>query len=76
MLGQEYGFEWVKENIKHCPISNSMDLLGKKFAVLILRNIIVYKQTRFNQFIDTNNGINPRVRDGQCITHSCSIRLF
>jgi hypothetical protein len=32
MLVQEYGFEWVKENIKHCPISNSMDLLGKKFA--------------------------------------------
>ncbi len=32
MLGQEYGFEWVKENIKHCPISNSMDLLGKKFG--------------------------------------------
>ena len=60
MLGQEYGFEWVKENIKHCPISNSIDLLGKKFAVLILRNMIVYKQTRFNQFIDTIDGINPK----------------
>jgi DNA-binding HxlR family transcriptional regulator len=36
MLGQERGFEWVKENIKQCPISNSMDLIGKKFAVLIL----------------------------------------
>jgi DNA-binding HxlR family transcriptional regulator len=60
MLGQEHGFEWVKENITHCPISNSMDLLGKKFAVLILRNMIVYKQTRFSQFIDTIDGINPK----------------
>ena len=60
MLGQEHGFEWVKENIKSCPISNSMDLLAKKFAVLILRNMIVYKQTRFNQFIDTIDGINPK----------------
>ena len=60
MLGQEYGFEWVNENIKHCPISNSMHLLGKKFAVLILRNMIVYKQTRFNHFIDTVDGINPK----------------
>ena len=60
MLGQERGFEWVKENIKQCPISNSMDLIGKKFAVLILRNMIVYKQTRFNQFMDTIDGINPK----------------
>ena len=60
MLGQEYGFEWVKENIKYCPISNSMDLLGKKFAILILRNMIVYKQARFNQFMDNIDGINPK----------------
>lgn len=60
MLGQEHGIEWVKENIKYCPISNSMDLLGKKFAVLILRNMIVYKQTRFNQFTDTIDGINAK----------------
>ena|ERR671914_433895 len=60
MLGQERGFKWVKENIKQCPISNSMDLIGKKFAVLILRNMIVYKQTRFNQFMDTIYGINPK----------------
>jgi DNA-binding HxlR family transcriptional regulator len=60
MLGQEHGFDWVKENIKHCPISNSIDLLGKKFAILILRNMIVYNQRRFNQFMDTIDGINPK----------------
>jgi DNA-binding HxlR family transcriptional regulator len=60
MLGQEHGFEWVKENIEYCPISNSMDLLGKKFAILILRNMIVYKQARFNQFMDNIDGINPK----------------
>ncbi len=60
MRGQEHSFEWVKENIKCCPISNSMDLIGKKFAVLILRNMIVYKQARFNQFMDSIDGINPK----------------
>jgi DNA-binding HxlR family transcriptional regulator len=60
MLGQEHGFDWVKENIKHCPISNSIDLLGKKFAILILHNMIVYNQRRFNQFMDTIDGINPK----------------
>ena len=37
-----------------------MDLIGKKFTVLILRNMIVYKQTRFYQFMDTIDGVNPK----------------
>ena len=60
MLGEEHGFEWVKQNVVRCPISNSMDLLGKKFAVLILRNMLVYKQTRFKQFLETIDCINPK----------------
>lgn len=50
----------IKENIKQCPISNSMDLIGKKCTVLILRNMIAYKQTRFSLFMDTIDGVNPK----------------
>lgn len=60
MLGQEHGFEWVQQNVRKCPISNSIDLIGSKFAVLILRNMIVYGQTRFGQFMDSIDGINPK----------------
>jgi DNA-binding HxlR family transcriptional regulator len=37
-----------------------MDIIGKKFAVLILRNMMVYKQTRFNQFLNSIDGMNPK----------------
>lgn len=52
MFGEEHTQEWVKENVKLCPIGNSLDLICKKFAVLILRNMTVYKLTRFNQLME------------------------
>lgn len=60
MLAETHGFEWVSQNVKTCPISNAMDIIGKKFAVLILRNMMVYKQTRFNQFLNSIDGMNPK----------------
>lgn len=60
MLAETHGFEWVNRNVKMCPISNAMSFIGKKFAVLILRNMMVYKQTRFNQFLNSIDGMNPK----------------
>ncbi len=37
-----------------------MHLIGKKFAILIHRNMIVFRQTRFNQFRDTIDEINSK----------------
>ena len=50
----------IRKNVKLCPINNSMQLLGKKFAILILLNTIVSRQTRFSQFMDTIDGINSK----------------
>lgn len=60
MLAEIHGFEWVSQNVRKCPISNAMDIIGKKFTVLILRNMMVYKQTRFNQFLNSIEGMNPK----------------
>jgi DNA-binding HxlR family transcriptional regulator len=37
--------------MKSCPIENTFKIIGKKFTVLILRNMINAKQTRFNQLL-------------------------
>ena len=47
------------EGMKNCPLDITSKLIGKKFTVLILRNM-TSKQTRFNQFIESNDGINPK----------------
>jgi DNA-binding HxlR family transcriptional regulator len=44
-----------------CPISNTIELIGKKYALLILRNMMIGKHTRFNQFLTSIKGINPKI---------------
>jgi DNA-binding HxlR family transcriptional regulator len=47
------------EGMKRCPLDNTFSLIGKRFTVLILRNMMS-NQTRFNQFIESIEGINPK----------------
>jgi len=52
--------EWVMKNMKCCPVNNTFKIVGKKFTVLIIRNMMYLNQTRFNQFLDAVEGINPK----------------
>jgi DNA-binding HxlR family transcriptional regulator len=46
---------------KNCPIKITMDILGKKWTILILRNIALFKINRFNQLRRSTPGLTPRV---------------
>jgi DNA-binding HxlR family transcriptional regulator len=50
----------MEADMKSCPIDATVKLIGKKFTLHILRNMIILKQTRFNQMIDTIEGINTK----------------
>jgi len=41
------------------PNSNTFKIMGKKFTVLILRNMIYSKQKHFIEFLNSIDGINP-----------------
>jgi DNA-binding HxlR family transcriptional regulator len=47
------------EGMKRCPLDNTFSLIGKRFTVLILRNMMS-NQTRFNQFVESIDRINPK----------------
>lgn len=47
-------------NLKICPIRNTFDLIGKKFTVLILRDMILYGKTRFNELLNSVEEINSK----------------
>jgi DNA-binding HxlR family transcriptional regulator len=49
-----------KDGMKHCPIDNSVNILGKKFSLNILRNMILLQQKRFSEFIESIKGINSK----------------
>ncbi|MDE1725022.1 MAG: helix-turn-helix transcriptional regulator [Thaumarchaeota archaeon] len=46
--------------MKCCPVDNTFKLVGKKFTIHILRNMLVLNQTRFNQFLESIESINPK----------------
>lgn len=51
--------DFLAEDCKCCPIDNTFKIIGKKFTIHILRNIMILNQHRFNEFIDSIEGINP-----------------
>ena len=47
-------------NYKCCPVFNTLGIIGKKFTLLLLRNMIFLKQKRFNEFLNSIEEINPK----------------
>ncbi len=45
---------------KCCPVFNTFNIIGKKFSLLILRNMIYGKHKRFNEFLNSIEEINPK----------------
>ena len=45
----------------NCPIRTSLGVLGKKWTLLILRDIAFLKIDRFNQILRSIPGLTPRV---------------
>ena len=47
--------------IINCPIKTSLGVLGKKWTMLIIRDIGFLKIRRFNRILDSIPGLTPRV---------------
>ena len=60
--GRDHSHPRLIENMefKCCPVFNTFNIIGKKFSMLILRNMIYDKQTRFNEFLNSIEEINPK----------------
>ena len=50
----------LEHMIKNCPVDNTFKIIGKKFTFHIVRNMAMRNQTRFNEFLNTIENINPK----------------
>jgi DNA-binding HxlR family transcriptional regulator len=55
--------EWLLPSVEfaQCPIRTSLGVLGKKWAMLLLRDIGILEVDRFNRLLDSLPGLTPRV---------------
>jgi len=44
-----------------CPIRASLGSLGRKWALLVLRDVAFFRDTTFSQILRNNRGMTPRV---------------
>ena len=54
---------WLLPEVKfaQCPIKTSLGVLGKKWTMLVLRDIGILGVDRFNRLLDSIQGLTPRV---------------
>lgn len=60
-LLEEERVSYIQNNTIRCPINNTFKIMGKKFTVLILRNMMYLNQTRFNKLLDSIEEINAKI---------------
>ena len=46
--------------MKTCPLEISLRIIGKKFTIHIIRNMLLLKQKRFNEFLNSMEGISTK----------------
>lgn len=51
----------TKEELPECPVATTVQLIGNKWKLLILRNLIYNGTQRFSDFIKTIPGISKKV---------------
>lgn len=44
-----------------CPVSNTLDLIGDKWTLLIIRDMFFLKKKSFNEFLDSSEGIATNI---------------
>lgn len=44
-----------------CPIRSSLGVLGKKWTLLVMRDVAFYRLVKFSQILKNNPGLTPRV---------------
>lgn len=44
-----------------CPLSCSLDLIGDKWSLLIIRDMMFFKKSTYNEFLDSEEGISTNI---------------
>ena len=44
-----------------CPVTNTLDLIGDKWTLLVIRDMLFLKKKSFNEFLDSFEGIATNI---------------
>ncbi len=51
----------TREELPECPVATTVQLIGNKWKLLIIRNLLYHEKQRFTDFLKTVPGISKKV---------------
>jgi DNA-binding HxlR family transcriptional regulator len=51
--------ESAKKPKEHCPVARTLDIIGDRWTILILRDLLTHDSRRFQDFETSLRGISP-----------------
>jgi DNA-binding HxlR family transcriptional regulator len=59
-MPDEQKIMYSTEGMKACPVDTTSKIIGKKYTVLLIRNMLS-NHKRFNQFLESIEGMNQKI---------------
>ena len=59
-MSDEQNIMYSTEGLKACPVDTTSKIIGKKYTVLLIRNMLS-NHKRFNQFLESIEGMNQKI---------------
>ena len=59
-MQDEQKIMYSTEGMKACPVDTTSRIIGKKYTVLLIRNMLS-NHRRFNQFLESIDGMNQKI---------------
>ena len=57
----------IIEKRSECPISCTVDLVGDKWSLLILRDLLYLEKTTYNEFLNSREGISTNILNDRLV---------
>jgi DNA-binding HxlR family transcriptional regulator len=57
----------IIEKRSECPIACTMDLVGDKWSLLILRDLLYLRKTTYNEFLSSNEAISTNILNDRLV---------
>lgn len=51
-----------------CPLSSTLELIGDKWSLLIIRDMMFFGKSTYNEFLDSAEGISTNILNDRLIT--------
>ena len=55
------------EKRSYCPLSSTLELIGDKWSLLIIRDMLLFGKSTYNEFLDSAEGISTNILNDRLV---------